>query len=422
MTNTSKIFEQHTKTLFGNIPEDWQYVTFEDVLNGFSSGSTPSRNVPNYFQGDTLWITSGELDYNVIYDTKEKITQEAVRATNLKTLKPGTFLFAITGLEAAGTRGSCAIVGKEATTNQSCMALTPKKDIDINYFFYYYCHFGDHLAFRFCQGTKQQSYNGSIARKLPLILPPLSEQQKIAEVLGIWDKAISSTQKLLDKLQLRNKGLSQQLLTGKKRLKGFGGEWKEYKVADLFQLVNRHIQWDENHSYNLVSIRRRHGGLFFRGTFEAREIKVKKLKRIETNDFLISKRQVSHGAWAVVSNRYDSHLVSDEYDCLAIKNKEKLDSNFWTFYCQQPRLTHYAFLDSIGVHIEKLIFHYRQFKKRVVRIPELKEQVAITSVLTEAGKELLLYQQQLTYLKEQKKGLMQKLLTGEIRVNTNIQE
>ncbi len=85
---------------------DWTATTFGEALTGFSSGSTPARKNPKYFSGNILWITSGELNYNVVTDTEEKITPEAVKNTNLKIIEPGTFLMAITGLEAAGTRGN----------------------------------------------------------------------------------------------------------------------------------------------------------------------------------------------------------------------------------------------------------------------------------------------------------------------------
>ena len=128
---------QYTK--LDPIPIDWRSLTFQDVAEGFSSGSTPTRKKPEYFKGNVLWITSGELNYNTIYDTTEKITEEAAKKTGLKILEPGVFLMAITGLEAAGTRGSCAIVGAKATTNQSCMALKPKSNIEVRYLFYFYC-------------------------------------------------------------------------------------------------------------------------------------------------------------------------------------------------------------------------------------------------------------------------------------------
>src|SRR5688572_25973851 len=90
------------KTFVGKVPSDWIDCEFQDVMTGFSSGATPYRGRPDFYKGNIKWITSGELNYNVITDTIEKISQDAVEATNLKIHPPGTFLFAITGLEAEG--------------------------------------------------------------------------------------------------------------------------------------------------------------------------------------------------------------------------------------------------------------------------------------------------------------------------------
>jgi len=208
----------YKQTEVGVIPEDWEIKKFEDVMTGFSSGATPYRGRTEYYKGNIKWVTSGELNYNIITDTNEKITEEAVRNTNLKILPIGTFLFAITGLEAQGTRGSCGILGVESTTNQSCMALFPNKSLDNNYLYHYYVWQGDNLAFRYCQGTKQQSYTGKLARILPIILPPLPEQTAIAEILSDMDTEIEALEQKLEKYKKIKHGMMQELLTGRTRL------------------------------------------------------------------------------------------------------------------------------------------------------------------------------------------------------------
>lgn len=194
----------------------WEMKSFEDVMDGFTSGQTPSRARPEYYKGNIPWITSGELNYNRITDTIEKITPDAVRDTNLKVIPEGTFLFAITGLEAEGTRGSCAIAGIEATTNQSCMALYPKDGLlTTSYLFHYYVEFGKRLALVYCQGTKQQSYTGATARLLPIMLPPtIEEQSAIAQVLSDMDAEIGELESVRKKYFMVKKGMMQQLLTG----------------------------------------------------------------------------------------------------------------------------------------------------------------------------------------------------------------
>ncbi len=219
-------------TELGQIPSDWRAVRFEDVLTGFASGATPYRGRPEYYKGSIRWITSGELNYNTITDTVEKITEEAVRNTNLKMLPVGTFLMAITGLEAAGTRGSCGIVGKESTTNQSCMALMPKNgEITTEYLYHFYVKYGDELAFRYCQGTKQQSYTGKIVKILPINLPPtLTEQRAIATALSDVDALIAALEGLIAKKKAIKQGAMQELLKPKER-------WVSKKLGEIAEVV-----------------------------------------------------------------------------------------------------------------------------------------------------------------------------------------
>src|SRR5439155_5917500 len=101
----------------------WKGGKLGEFVSRCKGGSTPSRTRPEFFKGRIPWITSGELKYERIVDTKEHVTEDAVRATNLEIIPAGTFVMAITGMEAEGTRGSCGIVGTPSTMNQSCLAV-----------------------------------------------------------------------------------------------------------------------------------------------------------------------------------------------------------------------------------------------------------------------------------------------------------
>lgn len=198
----------------------WETTTFDDVMTGFSSGATPRRNRKEFYTGHIPWITSSELNYNTIHSTFEKITPQAVSETNLSNLEPGTFLIAITGLEAAGTRGSCGIVGIKSTSNQSCMALIPiSTKLMVEYLFYYYSLNGDALALEYCQGTKQQSYTGKLVKRLPITLPvDLKEQRAIATVLTDLDAELSALRARRAKVAAVKAGMMEALLTGAVRL------------------------------------------------------------------------------------------------------------------------------------------------------------------------------------------------------------
>jgi type I restriction enzyme S subunit len=198
---------------------EWEKVLLGDVIMHCSSGATPYRGRPDYYKGSIRWITSGELNYNVIMDTIEHISDEALGNTNLKLHPPGTFLMAITGLEAAGTRGSCGIVGAPATTNQSCMAVYPNSRLTQKFLFHFYVYRGDELAFKYCQGTKQQSYTASLVKLLPIELPPtIDEQTAIATVLSDMDTEIESLESKLAKAREIKQGMMQELLTGRIRV------------------------------------------------------------------------------------------------------------------------------------------------------------------------------------------------------------
>jgi type I restriction enzyme S subunit len=180
------------------------------------------------------------------------------------------------------------------------------------------------------------------------------------------------------------------------------------------------MNWSDDKAYQFASIRRRSGGLFDRGTFHGREVKTKTLKSLKTGDFVISKRQVVHGAWAMVTKSFDGFGVSDEYDVLVNRDPKTLDMRFFNYLSQTRWLWHLAYLASNGVHIEKLIFDFDDFAKEKVKIPPtVEEQAMIVDVLSACDREIELLEKQLEALKEQKRGLMQKLLTGEIRVKTN---
>ena len=198
---------------------EWEVKRLGDVIRHCFSGATPRRNRPEFYKGNIRWITSGELNYNVITDTLEKISSEAVDETNLTIHPVGTFLMAITGLEAEGTRGACGIVGAPSTTNQSCMAVFPTDALAGEYLFHYYVFRGKSLALQYCQGTKQQSYTASLVRQLPIDLPPtVPEQTAIAEVLTDMDAELAALEQRREKTSALKQAMMQELLTGRTRL------------------------------------------------------------------------------------------------------------------------------------------------------------------------------------------------------------
>src|SRR5258708_6638163 len=198
----------------------WRTRLLGEVISHCSSGATPYRGRLDYYKGEVKWITSGELNYNLITETIEHISEEAKQKTNLKLHPVGTFLMAITGLEAAGTRGACGIVGSPSTTNQSCMAIYPTSELRAEYLYHYYVLRGKDLALQYCQGTKQQSYTAQLVKLLPIALPPnVEEQSAVADVISEMHVDIDALEARLSTARLIKQGMMQELLTGKVRLR-----------------------------------------------------------------------------------------------------------------------------------------------------------------------------------------------------------
>ena len=297
------------------------------------------------------------------------------------------------------------------------LAVLPRnRDIDPDFLHYVLSKIREQVG-RLVQGA-QPNLNAELVRQYRLALPPFAEQQRIAAVLGSWDRSLAGLEKLLFAKQQFRQGLMQELLTGKRRFKQFSTDrWKVHRLSDLLERVFRPVTLSDDTPLDLISIRRRAGGLFFRGSFTAREFKTLDLNRIEAGDFLVSKRQVTHGALAMVRRDFEGMHVSNEYVIFRRKTTDKLHLPFFDWLSRSPRMWHMAYLASNGVHIEKLIFDADDFLKEKISLPpSLPEQQKIVEVLEASDAEIRILEHELAMLRDQKRGLMQRLPTGKVRV------
>ena len=195
---------------FKGFENEWDETNIGSVTNDLYNGQTPSRFNESFWKGEINWLTSGELNRATVTKTIEQITKAGQENANLRLVPPGTFIMAITGLEAKGTRGNCAILGLETTLNQSCMAIFPKANKLISSFlFQWYRRNSEELGVKYTQGTKQQSFNAELIRKLDIILPKTKEQTQIGNYFQQLDKLIHLHQK-----KIRQAGDSQKSHAG----------------------------------------------------------------------------------------------------------------------------------------------------------------------------------------------------------------
>lgn len=394
------VTQEYKQTEFGPIPSDWMLCTFQDVLATFLSGATPYRGIPEYYKGNVRWISSGELNYNKIFDTIEHISQQAVRNTNLRVHQPGTFLMAITGLEAEGTRGRCAFVGAPATTNQSCLAINGTERMCTEYLFWFYRMWGQYLAFKYCQGTKQQSYTANIVRNLPIYGPKaIAEQQAIAEALSDIDGLIEALDKKIAKKRLIKQGAMQQLLIGKKRLPGFIDPWVEKKLGAISHIKTGSCNGDqavENGKYP-----------FF--------VRSQKVYAIDSYSYdgeaiLVPGEGGIGNIFHYINGKFDYHQrvykISDFADDVCGK---------YIFFYMSRYFGEYALSLTVKATVDSL--RLPTFEEFVICLPrDIKEQQTIAAILSDMDKEIADLEAKRDKYRLLKSGMMQKLLTGQIRL------
>jgi type I restriction enzyme S subunit len=181
--------------------------------------------------------------------------------------------------------------------------------------------------------------------------------------------------------------------------------------------VKRPVVWDDSHLYQLLSLRRASGGLFLREEIYGHKILTKKMNTTKEGDFLISKMQIVHGASGLTTAEFDGLHVSDSYVALRTKNERQLDIRFFAWMAKLPYMYHLALVSSSGVHIEKMTFDLDEYLDMHIEIPPtVDEQRRIVETLDLADREISKLQSMAGAYREQKKFLMQQLLTGKRRV------
>lgn len=193
--------------------------------------------------------------------------------------------------------------------------------------------------------------------------------------------------------------------------------WSETTFGDILRVIQRPATIKDNVEYQLVTARRGRGGIVPREILTGKKILTKIQYYVAKNDFLISKRQIVHGACGVVPCTLDGALVSGEYSVLRVKDSvllKYLDYFSHTDYFQMT-----CFQASVGVDVEKMIFDLKEWLNFKIYLPPIAEQQKIINILNTWDKSIALTEQLISMKRILKKGLLQKLLTGKISIGNN---
>lgn len=212
----------------GKTPENWTKDKLFRITDFVSSGGTPTSTNPDYYDGDIIWIQTGDLNDGYIIKTSKKINQYALDNSSAKLFDAGTLLIAMYG----ATIGKLGIMTKEAATNQACCAIKYNKKIDTKYMYYVFFAMRTHLINQ-SYGGGQPNISQEVIKQQYLTFPKKTEQKKIANFLDKAtlqiDDAIKTKEKQLKTLEALKKSIIHKAVT-----KG---------LDDSVEMIDSKIEW-----------------------------------------------------------------------------------------------------------------------------------------------------------------------------------
>ncbi|MCU4190248.1 restriction endonuclease subunit S [Flavobacterium sp. HXWNR29] len=408
--NINTMSNSYKETAIGIIPIDWEIKRLAEIIS-FSKGSNLSKTdiVEN---GDFKCIHYGEL-----FTVYNEIIKNIVSSTNVKSgnlSRYGDILMPASDVTPEGLAKASTILLDNVILGGDINILRPTIKIDYVYLSYI-INFQKSQIIKLVTGSTVRHIYSKDLKTIKIVYPKsIIEQQKIAEILSTWDDAITNCKTTINTLKDRNKGLAQQLLKGKKRLSGFDELWKLKKIKDISIEISSKNKEDED---LIVLSCTKHNGLVPSLEYFGRKIysdNLKTYKIVEKNVFAYATNHIEEGSIGYQS-KYEKALISPMYT--VFKTDDDINDEFLfrvlksNTYIQEYQKRMEGSIDRRGG------LRWQEFSKIKVNVPSYEEQTAIALALETADQELKSYETKLEALQLQKKGLMQQLLTGKIRVN-----
>jgi type I restriction enzyme, S subunit len=379
----SQLPDGYKQTEIGMIPNDWNVLSISQFAS-VSSGGTPSRQVAAYWGGEIPWITTSQIDFNLIDSSNEFITQEGLKNSAAKVYNAGTLLMAMYGQ--GKTRGKVAITGITATINQACAAISLSSSVSKSFVFH-------NLASRYQEIRElsntgnQENLNGHLIKNIFVAIPPsIEEQEAIAHALSDIDALIESLDRLLTKKRQIKQGAMQELLRSK-------DGWEKKYIGDVLTISHgrsQHEVVDENGDYPILAS----GGEIGRA-----------------KKYLYNKPSVLIGRKGTIDK------------------PQYMDQPFWTvdtlFYSviHEPNDAKYIFYQFCLIPWREYneasgvpSLNARTIHSIEITLPPPEEQIEIATILSDMNAEIDSIEAKLTKTRQIKQGMMHELLTGRIRL------
>lgn len=364
-----------------------------------TSGGTPDRENPSYWGGPIPWVKTTLVQNCEICrdDIDEWITEAGLKNSSTKLIPSGSILMAMIGQ--GKTRGQVAILRTDAAINQNCAALILGNEVN-NRFVY------QQLLFRYeeirnaSNSSGQQNLNAGLIRELRIPLPSLPEQEKIAEILFEWDNAIQKTEQLIvAKEQHYSHELSRLISRGQHPHAHIG------TFAEEVSTRNR-----DGNEARVLSVTNSRGFVLPEDQFERRvaSADLSNYKVVRRGQYAYNPSRINVGSIARLDG-WDDGVLSPMYVVFRL-DEIKVDSDYFLHWLNSHESRQRIKNSAQGSVRETVSFS--EFAAITIPLPDITTQTAISRYLNVLREEINLLDQSVSALQTQKRGLMQKLLTG----------
>lgn len=415
--------------------KDWKEIKIKRVSKTYSGG-TPSRDNPNYYNGIINWVKSSELKNKYVFDTEEKITEEAIKHSSTRYVSENTVLFALYG----ATAGAMSILKKRACINQAILAIPI---LDDNKYFYEYIYYSlkniVNNLISISQGGGQPNLTKGIVDNSTLLMPSLlNEQKAIAKILSTVDELIQVTKETIIKAERLKKSLMQNLLTGKLKPDGTWRTDDEFYEDEKYGRIPKTWSYKKLSSvltecqYGLSKAMNETGKypIFRMNNIENGKMVTEPMAYIDLSDKEFEKYKVNKGD--ILINRTNSlelvgkvgifNLEGDYVFAsylIRLKTNEETDPYYINYY-----LNYHDGIKKIKSKVTPAIsqanINVSNIKAIVIPLPnDIMEQEQISNLLNETDNQIENKKSKIKSLEKLKKSLMQNLLTGKKRINLN---
>ncbi|MEZ4601818.1 MAG: restriction endonuclease subunit S [Syntrophotaleaceae bacterium] len=395
------------------VPDGWVKGSLSSFTECFSGG-TPSRSKSEFYEGTIPWVKSGEVNNRFIYDTEEKISESAIRESSAKLVNPNSILVAMYG----ATAGKVAVLKVLAATNQAVLAMNPVDSNLCSDFLFWVMEYEAVRLMKKVQGAAQPNLSKNLIGNHKVTLPPLPEQKAIADLLATWDEAIEKTERLIQAKEANLKGQIQRIM-GKEAIDANG--WSMVHLGELFSEVTRKVGEKELTPYSISA------GIGFVSQREkwGKDIsgsQHKNYTHLKAGEFSYNKGNSKRYQQGCVYLLKDGEIcVPNVFISFKPKAKNVVPEFFEHYFIADYHARELKRYITSGARSDGLLnLNKKEFFKIMVPCPSIEKQESIAEALTASQQEIDLLKQLAEKYKTQKRGLMQKMLTGEWRVKPEI--